>query len=93
MTFGSENAEKMTVCITEMGDPIRWRRLMWFGNEGHSPGGQGIVGGPHILYLKNNFRCTGDMRCGMSVSATEPKNYCPALQKSQLRLLHDHRKA
>ena len=52
----------MAVYVPEVGDPVRWRGLVWFGDEGNSLGGQGTMGSPHHLYLKNNFCRTGDMR-------------------------------
>ena len=33
LAFGSENGEEVAVYISEVGDPVGWRDLVWFRRE------------------------------------------------------------
>jgi hypothetical protein len=33
LAFGSENGEEVAVYISEVGDPVGWRDLVWFRSE------------------------------------------------------------
>jgi len=63
----------VSIHVFKVRRPLAGRDLMWFAHKRHALGQQTLVRGPHVVYLKDDFRGPRELRRGSGDQAQGQK--------------------